>query len=136
MVVDASAAAAWFLQNQQTVSALELFGRMESVEAIAPVTFEVEFRNVLLVAERRRAHGSEDSRRYFAEAVRLIVVRQEPLREAAERTLPLARETGLKLYDAMYLELAVKEARPLASRDGQLIEAARFIGVDVLDLRG
>ena len=41
----------------------------------------------------------------------------------------LADEHGLTVYDAAYLDLAVHEAIPLASLDGQLIRAAKGVGI-------
>lgn len=47
-------------------------------------------------------------------------------------TLDLARDQGLSVYDAMYLQLARREGVPLASLDGPLREAAGRVGVTVL----
>ncbi|MBM3774505.1 MAG: type II toxin-antitoxin system VapC family toxin [Acidobacteria bacterium] len=41
-------------------------------------------------------------------------------------------EVVLSIYDAVYLELALRKALPLASRDAALNEAARAAGVNVL----
>jgi predicted nucleic acid-binding protein len=43
----------------------------------------------------------------------------------------LARQQNLSAYDAAYLELAVREGLPLATRDGQLKKAARAVGVSL-----
>src|SRR6478609_3432181 len=43
----------------------------------------------------------------------------------------LAREHGLSLYDAAYLELALRLQRPLASCDAALIAAAKASGLEV-----
>ena len=42
--------------------------------------------------------------------------------------LKLARTHGLSVYDASYLELALREALPLATLDAQLTAAARAAG--------
>ena len=47
-------------------------------------------------------------------------------------TLVLARQEGLTVYDASYLELALRLAAELASRDQELLAAARRRGVAVL----
>ena len=46
--------------------------------------------------------------------------------------LRLARTHGLSVYDASYLELAVREAIPLATLDAQLTAAARAEGSELL----
>ena len=43
-----------------------------------------------------------------------------------------ARKHGLSVYDASYLELAVREAIPLAALDAQLIAAARAEGSELI----
>ena len=47
-------------------------------------------------------------------------------------TLTLSREHALTLYDAAYLELAIRLGLPLATGDRALIAAARSVGVSVL----
>ncbi len=46
-----------------------------------------------------------------------------------DRVFRLADQHGLTVYDAAYLDLAMQERVPLASLDGQLIRAARDVGV-------
>ena len=46
--------------------------------------------------------------------------------------LTLARRHRLTVYDAAYLELALREGVPLATLDGPLANAARTEGVPVL----
>ena len=45
---------------------------------------------------------------------------------------PIAREYGLSLYDASYLELAIRKGLPLATKDTSLADAAREAGVPML----
>ena len=47
--------------------------------------------------------------------------------------LDLARAERLTSYDAAYLDLALRQNLPLATRDGDLAAAARRIGVDVIE---
>ena len=51
---------------------------------------------------------------------------------AWDATLALSRSEGLTLYDAAYLELAVRLGLPLATGDNELIAAAQRLGVAVL----
>jgi len=44
----------------------------------------------------------------------------------------LAERFGLTIYDAAYLELAIRRGLPLASRDTSLNDAARLRGVKTL----
>lgn len=51
---------------------------------------------------------------------------------AWDATLALSREQGLTLYDAAYLELAIRLGLPLATGDRELIAAAQRLGVMAL----
>ena len=53
-------------------------------------------------------------------------------RLAFGRISELAAEHGLSVYDAAYLELAVRRKLPLASRDDALRKAARSCRVKLL----
>ena len=46
-------------------------------------------------------------------------------------TLRLSREHGLTVYDACYLELAVRLGIPIASLDGNLVKAAEAARVEL-----
>ena len=48
--------------------------------------------------------------------------------------LPIAREHRLSAYDAAYLELATREGMQLATLDHDLEQAARNLGVPILDV--
>ena len=61
-----------------------------------------------------------------------IVVDDETPSRAFGRVLDLARGERLTAYDAAYLELAMRLGVPLASKDGDLCDAAKRVGVSVL----
>jgi predicted nucleic acid-binding protein len=60
------------------------------------------------------------------------VVDEEGPRAALGRVSELAAEHNLSVYDAAYLELALRRGLPLASRDAGLNRAAQRCGVKVL----
>jgi len=45
-----------------------------------------------------------------------------------EATVPLARQYKLTVYDAAYLELALREVIPLATVDNRLADACKAAG--------
>ena len=51
-----------------------------------------------------------------------------------DMVLRLARRHGLTAYDAIYLELASRERRALATLDKRLRRAAKAAGVEVMKL--
>ena len=133
IVVDASIALAW-TQPAPPPDALFAQERLLVDEAIVPSIWPAEVANGLLVAERRGLMSAEQ-RAAFPALLRQMDVGFEAT--GAERTLSLtldlARAQRLSVYDAMYLELARREGLPLASLDGPLREAARRVGVTLLD---
>jgi predicted nucleic acid-binding protein len=46
--------------------------------------------------------------------------------------MPLAKLRGLTIYDAAYLELAVRKGLPLATLDRVLLKAAKAEGVSTI----
>lgn len=51
---------------------------------------------------------------------------------ASTETLSLARQHGLSIYDAAYLELALRLGAPLATLDTELRATAKALGLHVL----
>ena len=58
-----------------------------------------------------------------------IVVDESASFGAMGEILSLARDQDLSTYDAAYLELSIREALPLATRDKALAAAAKRCGV-------
>lgn len=135
MVIDASVAAAWFLTTQATSQADVLLSNPQKHTFVAPIYFAVELRSVLLLGERRGTITATKAAENILMASALIDIGQGDMHEEAQRAMVVARRTGLKLYDAIYLEKAIRDGRPLASRDRRLLEAATAAGVDVYDAR-
>ena len=61
-----------------------------------------------------------------------IKVETMPMAHYWERPIDLATQHKLTVYDASYLDLAIRSGLPLATLDDALIVAARAEGVPVL----
>lgn len=61
-----------------------------------------------------------------------IEVDRETGARALANTMALARSQNLTLYDAAYLELAMRRKLPLATLDSDLRKAAKKVGVSCL----
>lgn len=61
-----------------------------------------------------------------------IVVDEEMDNRTLERVLALARAEGLTVYDAAYLDLAMRRGTELATLDKELVRAARRNGIATL----
>ena len=90
----------------------------------------MEVSNGLLMAEKRKRIQSADTSRALALLESLpIDVDGQTAQRATGETLNLARAYGLTVYDAAYMELAIREAVPLATLDRGLQTACELAGV-------
>src|SRR5260370_42024262 len=123
-VIDASVIAALAFEdasNQRVVAALE---RLKVEVGFAPALFHFEVRNALVVKERRGRTTAAQSTEFLFILARWPI-HLEPIPEDDAALLRLARTRDLTVYDAAYLELAKREALPLATLDRDLERAAR-----------
>lgn len=135
IVLDTSAALARSLPSQASAGGEAFFGSVSAV-LIAPAIFAFELRNALLRAERRGLADRTIVEQSSLEFSSIVECRPWNARPAAlARLLDLARRERLSLFDAAYLDLAMRESAALASRDTALIEAAQRLSVVVHDLR-
>jgi len=129
-VLDASIPACWALQDEQDSRADAAFVRIRTEEAVVPSLWWFEIRNILVVNERRKRITELDTVVFLRDLAGLRVrVDFEPEEGVVLR---LARTHGLSVYDASYLELALREVIPLATLDAQLAAAARVEGSALL----
>ena len=129
-VLDASVAACWAFAHERHPVAEMAASRVRSDEAWAPALLWFELRNILIVGERRKRIAEVDTRRFLRSLDQMrVTVDRSP---DENRALHLARLHGLTFYDAAYLELAQREAVPLATLDRDLAQAARKEGIAVL----
>ena len=129
LVLDCSATVAPFLPGEEPVTSLR---ELAEGGAIVPSNWRLEVGQALLVAERRRRISTEDRRTILRELALLPIKVDEQTGERAWReTLAFAEAETLSLYDAAYLELAVRSGLPLATKDRALAAAAMRCGVAV-----
>ena len=124
-VLDASIAAAWAFREEHEIAELA-FARAQAENTVVPGLWWYELRNVLILGERRSRLTEQQTARFLRSIARLsIAVDDDP---GEIEVLALARRHRLTVYDAAYLELAVREALPLATLDAALARAARAEG--------
>ena len=120
--LDASIAACWAFPDEQDPRADAALVRIRSEDAVVPSFWWFEVRHILVVNERRKRITESGTNNFLRELARLrIRVDREPEESAVLR---LARAHRLSVYDASYLELALREAIPVATLDDQLTAAA------------
>jgi predicted nucleic acid-binding protein len=130
-VLDASVSACWALDDEGHPIADAALDRTSSGGMIVPSLWWFELRNLLLMAERRNRSTTEKTNAFLAQMKRLeLSIDRLP---DEEKIFQLARRHGLTVYDASYLELAMRVAAPLATLDKKLTAAAKSEGVDLID---
>ena len=133
LVLDNSVSLAWCFENEQTAAKMALLDRVAEEGAVVPQLWPLEALNVLLIAERRGRIDSTRRQRLVGFLRDLpISVDEDTTRQAWVGIADLAQAHGLTMYDASYLELAVRLALPLATDDAALVAAAERAGVTLL----
>ena len=134
LVMDGSIALGFLLPDERLPQATRAIDALErGIPTWVPSHWTLEVANGLLMAGRRRRIGRADA----AEA--LDVLGQLPIetddetgRRAGGETTALARQYGLTVYDAAYLELALRRGAALATADAALAKAAKKAAVEIV----
>src|SRR5713101_3820969 len=116
-VIDASVVIAWAFKEEHATAELT-FARIQAEEAIAPALWWYEVRNVLVVGERQGRLTERASARFLRDISRLAITVDSSPNET--QVLTLARRHRLTVYDAAYLDLALRRVLPLATLDEAL----------------
>jgi predicted nucleic acid-binding protein len=125
---------AWCFEDESTALTEDVLDSLSAgSEAVVPAVWPLEVANALLVAERRKrltiAQVTGQLRRIAALPISVMPVAPA---YTFEQVLPIARQEKLSSYDAAYMQLALREALPLATLDADLRRAAKANGVTVL----
>ena len=134
VVLDASITLAWCFEDEldpyaDAVQDALGEGAYGHVAAIWPM----EVANAFRMSEKRRRTSEADSARFIA-LLRPMSLAIDPVDwpRIHHSVLPLARLHNLTVYDAAYLELAIRLGLPVATLDQALRDAASAAGVPLL----
>ena len=130
IVIDASVTAAWILPDETHPVAEECANILTRDDALVPAIWWFEVRNLLVMAERRQRISHTVTTRALDLLARYPIVQDHSADEAT--LMSLARQYQLTVYDAAYLELALRMRAPLATLDRELSAAAVEAGATVL----
>ena len=113
--------------DEPSARADAILEQVADIGGVAPALWWVEVRNVLVIAERKGRLTQEDTAA-AVQAIDALGVRLDHAPDSAS-LFRLARTHGLTAYDAMYLELSIRQQRPLATLDRTLTAAAQVEGI-------
>jgi predicted nucleic acid-binding protein len=133
-VADSSVGVAWAVSSQATSATDDLLSEVDAGRPFAvPSLWWLEVGNSLLMLKRR---GRLSKERYERARNALILLTPELDDSGPQapvvRISQLAEDHGLSVYDATYVELAIRRSIPLATRDARMSKAARACGVPLL----
>lgn len=134
-VADSSCVLAWILEDEQDGAGDALLESLvQGAVAESPVLLRYEVANVLVTAFTKRKRLSREGMLSGLADFESLPIRYdvESPRLATGKSAGLAEKHLLSVYDAAYLELAIRKGLPLATRDGGLIKAAEAEGVAIL----
>ena len=127
LVLDSSITLAWVYSDETTEPVRQVFDTIsQGGGAWVPGLWRLEVANILELGVRRKRHAARFRDSTLADLALLpIHVDVETERHAWGATLRLAGRHQLTLYDAAYLELALRRGLPLATLDRDLRAAAK-----------
>jgi predicted nucleic acid-binding protein len=135
LVLDSSVALAWIYADEATEAVLNIFERVHREVAWIPALWRWEVANALQMNVRRGRHGAAFRDEALSNIACLpIKVDGQAEPEAWLGALVIAERHGLTVYDASYLEIALRRKIPLATLDHELRTAAKGEGVELLGM--
>lgn len=130
-IVDASISAVWMFEDEShPIADIVLAEIRGDGEGFVPQHWYLEVRNALLMGERRGRIAHEDIGDRLSFLNGLTVQTDEDVN--LDTVFHLARLYNVTMYDAMYLELALRRNLPLATLDRRLAQAALEAGVETM----
>lgn len=129
-VLDCSVTMAWCFDDEATPYTNGVRDRLADFRAVVPSLWPLEVVNATIVGERRKRLDEARGQRFIFLLEALPILVEEETRGRAFRDIAhMARAYQLSVYDAAYLELAIRRGLPLASLDGKLKAGAASAGV-------
>ncbi|TAK98440.1 MAG: PIN domain-containing protein [Rhodospirillaceae bacterium] len=133
LIVDASVALAWVFEDEKAPVADEVLRRVVAEGAYAPSLWKLEIANVLWASVRRKRCDERYAKRSLEHLERLqVMIDQETELHAWGQTRVLSVKFDVSVYDATYLELALRRSATLATLDKALANAGQRAGLEVM----
>lgn len=133
-VMDCSVTISWCIEEEQTAASESLLNAMsKGSKAIVPALWLWEVNNVLLKAELAGRISAAKRHQQIALLQKLpILIDEDALKQIWDYTTNLAHKNKLIVYDASYLEIAIRKGLPLGSLDKHMRTVAKKMGIQCL----
>lgn len=130
-VLDCSVTMSWCFKDERDDYSAYCLRLLEDTEAVVPSLWALEVMNVLLVAERRGRLLPSESEEFLG-LLGLLPITIDPASGISNRVMDLGRAHGLSAYDAAYVELALREGLPLATKDESVRGVMASLGIELV----
>jgi predicted nucleic acid-binding protein len=127
MIIDASVAVPWLVETPFSETAK----RLRSAECAAPDLLLMETTNALL-KYHRIDQISLDGILAGAQALKVAISKFVPDDQLLPSATKIAADNTHKIYDCMYLALALERNQPLATADKRLAAIAKSLSIETL----
>lgn len=135
LVLDSSVTLAWIYAEEATPAIRHVLDQVSDSGAWVPSLWRLEVANILEMGVRRNRHNAAFRDATLADLALLpIRIDSETEHQAWGATLRLAERHRLTLYDAAYLEMALRRVLPLATLNAELRAAATAEKLPVLGI--
>lgn len=132
-VLDTSFALAWILDEEQEKRIDAVFDLLNQRSAVVPSLWFYEVSNALLMNEKRGRLSQTDTVRAITLLNALpLIIDSDCETRAFREIIALARTHNLTVYDATYLDIAMRMSLPLATLDNSLMRASQSLHVKIL----
>lgn len=130
VVLDASAALSWVLFDERNAETQAMANAVAEDGAIVPALWRWEVQNGLLIAHRR-GRIEPQSIAEALESLRALPIEVDSVGSsvAFRSEIELAQRFNLSVYDAAYLDLAIRRGIFIATVDGKLGQAAESLQI-------
>lgn len=137
LVLDNSVAMRWCFKDgsdSDLMYAEKVLDRLSDTIFLVPNLWHLEAANVVARTQKRQWLTTEQMHEFLELVVQLpLKVDQETAKKAMTETFMLANDHNLSVYDAAYLELALRHRMPLATLDADLRKAASKVEVAIFN---
>ena len=129
-VLDCSVTMAWLFEDETSAMTDAILGQLEKASAIVPSIWPLEVANVLVHAVHHKRITNIQAAHFIDALAKLpIHVDEFTTTRAMHSIYALAHEEKLTIYDAAYLDLAIREQIPIATQDKDLLKAAKKLKI-------
>lgn len=129
-VLDCSITMTWCFEDECNDYTNTILENLKNTTAIVPTIWPLEVANVLLLSKKHKRITEVQSASFIDALSALpIIVDPSTTSRAMHTIFALASKLDLTIYDAAYLELAIREKIPLFTLDKGLIKAAKKLEI-------